>query len=85
LAQQLYEGVELAGEGSVGLITYMRTDAVNLSEKFVTDAHELIGKSFGAKYQIKEPRTFKNKSKGAQEAHEAIRPTEAISWSTNEQ
>jgi DNA topoisomerase-1 len=77
LAQQLYEGVELAGEGSVGLITYMRTDAVNLSEKFVTDAHELIGKSFGAKYQIKEPRTFKNKSKGAQEAHEAIRPTEA--------
>jgi DNA topoisomerase-1 len=48
-----------------------------LSEKFVTDAHELIGKSFGAKYQIKEPRTFKNKSKGAQEAHEAIRPTEA--------
>jgi DNA topoisomerase-1 len=77
LAQQLYEGVELAGEGSVGLITYMRTDAVNLSEKFVADAHELIGKSFGAKYQIKEPRTFKNKSKGAQEAHEAIRPTEA--------
>ncbi len=77
LAQQLYEGVELAGEGSVGLITYMRTDAVNLSEKFITDAHEMIGKSFGAKYQIKEPRTFKNKSKGAQEAHEAIRPTEA--------
>ena len=77
LAQQLYEGVELASEGSVGLITYMRTDAVNLSEKFLGDALALIGDQFGKKYQLEKPRLFKNKSKGAQEAHEAIRPTEA--------
>lgn len=77
LAQQLYEGVEIGDEGSVGLITYMRTDAVNLSEKFINDAKEVIGKEYGQEYQIDQPRVFKNKSKGAQEAHEAIRPTEA--------
>jgi DNA topoisomerase-1 len=76
LAQQLYEGVDIGTEGSAGLITYMRTDAVNLSEKFLTEARELIGSEYGAKYQIEQPRVFKNKSKGAQEAHEAIRPTE---------
>jgi DNA topoisomerase-1 len=76
LAQQLYEGVDIGTEGSAGLITYMRTDAVNLSEKFLTESRELIGKEYGAKYQIEQPRVFKNKSKGAQEAHEAIRPTE---------
>lgn len=78
LAQQLYEGVELGSEGQVGLITYMRTDAVNLSEKFLGDAREIIGKEFGARYQVKEARVFKNKNKNAQEAHEAIRPTEAM-------
>ena len=77
LAQQLYEGVELGDEGSVGLITYMRTDAVNLSDTFIKEAHEVIGEKYGKKYQVDEPRRFKNKSKGAQEAHEAIRPTSA--------
>lgn len=76
LAQQLYEGIELGSEGSVGLITYMRTDAVNLSEKFLTESKELIGTDFGKKYQLEKPRTYTNKSKNAQEAHEAIRPTE---------
>lgn len=78
VAQQLYEGVEVSGEGSVGLITYMRTDAVNLSDTFLTDANQVIGDVYGKKYQVDEPRRFKNKSKGAQEAHEAIRPTEAL-------
>jgi DNA topoisomerase-1 len=77
LAQQLYEGVEIGSEGSVGLITYMRTDAVNLSGKFLDDAKDLIGKKFGNEYKVDKPRVFLNKSKGAQEAHEAIRPTEA--------
>lgn len=76
LAQQLYEGVELGSEGSVGLITYMRTDAVNLSEKFLNEAKELIGNNFGKKYQLSAPRIYNNKSKNAQEAHEAVRPTE---------
>ena len=77
LAQQLYEGVELGSEGSVGLITYMRTDAVNLSTKFLTDAHAVIAEEFGDKYNLDKPRVYTNKSKNAQEAHEAIRPTEA--------
>lgn len=78
LAQKLYEGVELGSEGHVGLITYMRTDAVNLSEKFLTEAQEIITKEYGEKYGLKEPRIFKNKNKNAQEAHEAIRPTDAF-------
>ncbi len=78
LAQQLYEGVELGSEGSVGLITYMRTDAVNLSQKFLDDAKQVIGSEFGNTYQLNAPRFYKNKSKGAQEAHEAVRPTEAV-------
>src|SRR3989338_7268906 len=61
LAQQLYEGVELGDEGSVGLITYMRTDAVNLSDTFIKEAHEVIGEKYGKKYQVDEPRRFKNK------------------------
>ncbi|MDD4902331.1 MAG: type I DNA topoisomerase [Patescibacteria group bacterium] len=77
IAQQLYEGTEIAGEGQVGLITYMRTDSLNLSIKFLTDAQAYLKNNFDAKYLIAEPRTFKTKSKGAQEAHEAIRPTEA--------
>jgi len=78
LAQQLYEGVELGSEGSIGLITYMRTDAVNLSEQFLNDATQIINSEFGKNYQLPEVRKYKNKSKGAQEAHEAIRPTEAM-------
>lgn len=75
LAQQLYEGVTVPGEGSVGLITYMRTDSVSLSEKFRTDAAAYVSKEFGAAAST--PRQFKGKQKGAQEAHESVRPTEA--------
>jgi len=77
LAQQLYEGVEIEREGSVGLITYMRTDSLNLSQKFLGDTQAWLKENLGAKYILKENRYFKTKSKGAQEAHEAIRPTEA--------
>lgn len=77
LAQQLYEGVEIAGEDSQGLITYMRTDSLNLSQKFLDDARDYINKTFSEKYLPENPRRFKTKSKSAQEAHEAIRPTEA--------
>ena len=73
LAQQLYEG---AGTGS-GLITYMRTDSLNLSQKFQDDAKKYLKENLGDKYTIDKAKIFKNKSKNAQEAHEAIRPTEA--------
>ncbi len=77
VAQQLYEGVSLGkGEGSAGLITYMRTDSVNLSEKVLADAKATVQKLYGREYVLSAPRTYKTKSKGAQEAHEAIRPTE---------
>lgn len=74
-AQQLYEGVDLGSEGSVGLITYMRTDSMNLSEESLKKASDYIKESFGDQYA--ETRKFKKKSKSAQEAHEAIRPTNA--------
>jgi DNA topoisomerase-1 len=77
IAQQLYEGVNLGkGLGQVGLITYMRTDSVNLSVKALTEAAETIEKLYGREYVLTTPRKFKTKSKNAQEAHEAIRPTE---------
>jgi DNA topoisomerase-1 len=77
VAQQLYEGMSMGkGEGSTGLITYMRTDSVNLSTKALDDAKRVIEQQFGREYVLAEPRTYKSKSKGAQEAHEAIRPTE---------
>lgn len=75
LAQQLYEGIEL-GEGPVGLITYMRTDSVHMSEDSLAGAHEFLAHTFGGEYALPQPRRFKTKSKGAQEAHEAIRPTD---------
>lgn len=75
VAQQLYEGLEIGEEGSVGLITYMRTDSLNLSDKFRADAKEYLTKELGSEYH--KANEFKTKSKGAQEAHEAIRPTEA--------
>ncbi len=78
LAQQLYEGIDIGDEGSVGLITYMRTDSVSLSQKFLTESHEYLEKNLGKEYTIAEPRVFKARSKTAQEAHEAIRPTEAL-------
>ncbi|MFA6394171.1 MAG: type I DNA topoisomerase [Patescibacteria group bacterium] len=68
LAQRLYE---------TGLITYMRTDSVNLSEKFLADAGVYLNNALGGEYALKTPNRYKTKSKGAQEAHEAIRPTEA--------
>lgn len=74
-AQKLYEGIDLGSEGSVGLITYMRTDSVSLAGKFLSEAQNYINQTFGAKYSLPKPRFYKNKSKNAQEAHEAIRPT----------
>jgi len=76
VAQRLYEGVEIPEEGSVGLITYMRTDSTRVSEGAIAQARELIEKSFGSNYLPEKPNHFRTKSKGAQEAHEAIRPTE---------
>ena len=75
IAQQLYEGVEISGEPT-GLITYMRTDSMNLSEKFISEATEYLKKNLGDNYSRSQ--RFKTKSKGAQEAHEAIRPTSAF-------
>jgi len=74
VAQQLYEGIDIGGE-TTGLITYMRTDSVNLSVDAVVDIRALIAENYGADNVPKEPRVFKTKSKNAQEAHEAIRPT----------
>jgi DNA topoisomerase I len=76
LAQQLYEGVDV-GEGSVGLITYMRTDSVALAAEAVEEIRSTAVRLYGADSIEKEPRVFKTKSKNAQEAHEAIRPTSA--------
>src|SRR3989338_3032132 len=73
--QQLYEGVELGPEGSVGLITYMRPDSVNLAEKFLGEAAAHLA-SMGKEYAAAAPRRYTTKAKGAQEAHEAIRPTD---------
>lgn len=77
VAQQLYEGIDIDGE-TVGLITYMRTDSVNLSVDGVRDIRELIKQRYGVENLPDEPQTYKNKSKNAQEAHEAIRPTSAM-------
>ncbi len=78
LAQGLYEGVALGDEGSVGLITYMRTDSVSLGADAVDELRDLISKRFGNKAVPETPNTYKTKSKNAQEAHEAIRPTSAL-------
>jgi len=74
-AQKLYEGVAIGEGGTVGLITYMRTDSVNLSTQALKEAHDLISVAYGKDYALAKPRFYKNKSKNAQEAHEAIRPT----------
>jgi DNA topoisomerase I len=76
VAQQLYEGIDLGGE-TAGLITYMRTDSVNLADEAIAEIRELIAEKYGSENVPKEPRSFKTKSKNAQEAHEAIRPTSA--------
>ena len=75
IAQQLYEGVNLGKEGAVGLITYMRTDSVTLSSEALQEIHQFIEKKYGSDNMPKQIRTYKNKSKNAQEAHEGIRPT----------
>ncbi len=76
LAQQLYEGLDI-GEGSVGLITYMRTDSVSLAAEAVQEIREVAARLYGKDEVAEEPRIYKTKSKNAQEAHEAIRPTSA--------
>jgi DNA topoisomerase-1 len=75
VAQKLYEGIELPGEGNVGLISYMRTDSVTLADVAVDEIRQVIAERYGAENVPDEPRTFKTKAKNAQEAHEAIRPT----------
>jgi DNA topoisomerase-1 len=74
VAQQLYEGVDI-GEGAVGLITYMRTDSLNLAQEAIGQIRETIVQLYGKEGLAEEPRIYKTKSKNAQEAHEAIRPT----------
>ncbi len=77
LAQQLYEGIDIGEEGSVGLITYMRTDAFRVSQEALDTVREYIQKNFGAKYLPEQPNLYRAK-KGAQEAHEAVRPTDVL-------
>ena len=74
IAQQLYEGVDVEGEGTTGLITYMRTDSLRLSDEAMADAASFIVSRYGKSYYYGKPHVFKTKS-GAQDAHEAIRPT----------
>ena len=76
LAQRLYEGVEIDGE-TVGLITYMRTDGIDLAPEAINDIRAMLGKNYGKEYVPTTPREYHNKAKNAQEAHEAVRPTSA--------
>src|SRR5437870_5158323 len=75
IAQRLYEGIDIAGE-TVGLITYMRTDGVAIASEAIAAARRLIGNEFGPRYVPGEPRVYRSPAKNAQEAHEAIRPTD---------
>src|SRR5215467_15461138 len=75
IAQRLYEGIDLAGE-TVGLITYMRTDGVAISAEAIAATRQLIGSDFGVRYVPDAPRVYRSPAKNAQEAHEAIRPTD---------
>jgi DNA topoisomerase I len=77
IAQRLYEGVELGAEGSVGLITYMRTDSVRVSDDALAEVRAFVGERYGAAYLPEKPNLYKGK-KDAQDAHEAIRPTAAM-------
>ncbi|HEY9132958.1 MAG TPA: DNA topoisomerase I [Dyella sp.] len=78
IAQGLYEGVSIGSEGNVGLITYMRTDSTALSDDAVGELRQLIARDFGDKALPDGPQVYRTKSKNAQEAHEAIRPTSAL-------
>ena len=75
IAQQLYEGLPLGKEGSVGLITYMRTDSTHVAASAISEARDFIREKYGAQFLPPKPRSFARKAKWAQEAHEAIRPT----------
>jgi DNA topoisomerase-1 len=75
VAQELYEGLPIGKEGSVGLITYMRTDSIRVARSAVAEAREYIAEKYGSKYLPAHARSFTTRVKGAQEAHEAIRPT----------
>ncbi|RFA24756.1 DNA topoisomerase I [Alkalilimnicola ehrlichii] len=79
IAQQLYEGIDL-GQGAVGLITYMRTDSVNLSAEAVSEIRETIAERYGKQNVPAKPQVYRTKAKNAQEAHEAIRPTSARNY-----
>jgi DNA topoisomerase-1 len=74
-AQKLYEGLAIGAEGTVGLISYMRTDSVALSSVATAEAKEVISSLYGKEYALPKPRHYKTKTKNAQEAHEAVRPT----------
>ncbi len=75
IAQQLYEGLPLGEEGSVGLITYMRTDSTHVAASAISEARDFIAEKYGGQFLPAKPRSFARKAKWAQEAHEAIRPT----------
>ena len=75
VAQQLYEGLEIGDEGPTGLITYMRTDSTNVAASALRETAVFVKKTYGAEYAPKSPRVYTRKVKGAQEAHEAVRPT----------
>ncbi len=77
VAQQLYEGVNLPGEGQTGLITYMRTDSTTIAESALAEIRRVVKQQYGDRYTLAKPRRYRTKSRGAQEAHEAIRPTGA--------
>jgi len=78
IAQRLYEGVELGSEGTVGLITYMRTDSVRVSNDALTEVRGLIEREFGVPFMPAEPTVYKSKAQNTQDAHEAIRPSSAL-------
>lgn len=77
IAQQLYEGIDLGTDDPVGLITYMRTDSTNISEQAIKEARDVIQELFGKEYLPEKPPSYQSRTKRAQEAHEAIRPTSA--------
>ena len=77
IAQQLYEGLSIGAEGEAGLITYMRTDSTRVAESAIAEARNYIDQKYGSEFVPPHPRQFTKKAKGAQEAHEAVRPTKA--------
>ncbi len=77
-AQRLYEGIAIPGEGTVGLITYMRTDSVTIADSALLEITELVKSEYGNEYALAEFRRYKTRSRNAQEAHEAVRPTSVL-------